>query len=41
MEKKRKADEKREDRRKRKLQAPMPVGEAGVTVAEHPDHDLP
>ena len=41
MEKKRKADEKRADRLKRKHQAPLPVGEPTVTVAEHPDHDLP
>ena len=41
MEKKRKADEKRQDRQKKKDDGPVPGTEPGIQIAYHPDSDCP
>lgn len=41
MDKKHKADSKREAKRIRKSQEPLPGAEPAITVAEHPDTDAP
>lgn len=41
MEKKRKADEKRQDRQKKKDEGPLPGTESGIQIAYHPDSDCP